>query len=176
MPLPPLLRSAQLGLPPHYPKFAMVDIFSKRQRSDIMSRIRSRGNRSTELEFARLLRAARITGWRRHQRLPGNPDFVFIKHRLAVFVDGCFWHGCKRCCHTPSSNRNFWEPKILRNRQRDRFVGRTLRKTGWKVLRIWEHELKKPDRCLARTLRSLLLARPELRQARSRQPQPVLSA
>jgi DNA mismatch endonuclease (patch repair protein) len=106
-----------------------------------MSRIRSHGNKDTELVLAKLFRRHGITGWRRNQRIFGKPDFVFRKARLAVFVDGCFWHRCPKHCRMPKSNRGFWRRKFFSNRRRDRLVNRTLRKAGWRVLRIWEHDL-----------------------------------
>lgn len=121
----------------------MADIFTKAGRSALMSRIRSHGNAATELRFIHLLKDSGITGWRRHHRLQGKPDFVFLKLRLAVFVDGCFWHGCPRCYSEPKSNRAFWRRKIAANKKRDHLVTRTLRKAGWRVLRIWEHDLAK---------------------------------
>ena len=139
----------------------MADVLSKKKRSAAMAAVRSRGNKQTELVLAKLLRANRITGWSRHPSLLGKPDFVFRRHRLAVFVDGCFWHGCPSHCRMPSSNQTYWRPKIAGNKARDTLVVAALRKRGWRVLRIWEHELKKPSRCLARVLRSLSLAPPE---------------
>jgi len=68
----------------------MADVFSKRKRSQVMAAIRSKGNKDTELKLASILRAHGIKGWRRHQPLVGKPDFIFLKQRLAVFVDGCF--------------------------------------------------------------------------------------
>jgi len=106
-----------------------------------MSRIRGRGNKATEIALAKFFRRNQITGWRRHQKVFGKPDFVFPKLKLAVFVDGCFWHGCPRCYSAPKSNRAFWKNKISRNRERDRLVARTLRRSGWQVIRIWEHDL-----------------------------------
>src|SRR5690349_16733035 len=99
-----------------------------------MSLIRSKGNKATEVKLAGILRVAGIKGWRRHARVPGNPDFVFRKARLAVFVDGCFWHGCRWHCRMPKSRRDFWNPKITRNRERDRAVGILLRQRGWRVI------------------------------------------
>jgi DNA mismatch endonuclease (patch repair protein) len=119
----------------------MVDFLSKRGRSSLMSRIRSHGNAATELRFVRLLKAARITGWRRHYPLFGKPDFTFPKERLVVFVDGCFWHGCLRCCREPKSNRLFWRRKIVANRERARLVNAELRHRNWRVMRLWQHEL-----------------------------------
>lgn len=120
----------------------MADIWSPQKRSEVMSRIRGTGNRTTELRLAALFRALGITGWRRHQTLPGRPDFVFRKLRLAVFVDGCFWHGCPAHGTRPRANARFWRTKLERNRTRDREVGRELRRRGWRVVRIWEHELR----------------------------------
>ena len=85
----------------------------------------------------------------------GKPDFVFPKARVAVFVDGCFWHGCPQHATWPKQNAAFWAEKIGRNQARDRKVTRTLRATGWTVLRIWEHALKKPERVLARVRRAV---------------------
>lgn len=135
----------------------MPDVFSKAKRSDVMSRIRSRGNKATELALVKLLRQQRITGWRRHVRLFGNPDFVFQGHRLAVFVDGCFWHGCPKHATQPASNRAFWKRKLARNKARDRLVARSLRKAGWRVLRVWEHALAQRNqaRLLTRLMRAL---------------------
>jgi len=109
-----------------------------------MAAIRSTGNRATELRLVAILRAHGITGWRRRQNLPGKPDFVFRQERLAVFVDGCFWHGCRWHCRRPKSRKAFWIPKIARNQRRDREVGVLLHARGWRVHRIWEHQLSDP--------------------------------
>ena len=136
---------------------AMSDVFSKRKRSEIMSRVRSIGNRSTEMAMVSLLCRHRITGWRRRGRVFGSPDFVFPKHRLAVFVDGCFWHGCARHGTKPTTNISFWHAKLTRNRIRDRLVTRTLKQRGWRVLRIWQHEflLRNEQGLLRRIQRAL---------------------
>ena len=115
-----------------------------------MAAIRSRGNKATELKLAAILRVAGITGWRRHQALLGRPDFIFRRARLAVFVDGCFWHGCRWHCRMPKSRSAYWNPKGARNKARDREVRSLLSKQGWQVLRIWEHSLRTPDRVLAK--------------------------
>ena len=161
----------------------MPDVFTKAKRSDVMSRIRSRGNADTELALVRVFRMHGITGWRRHQRIRCNvqrstsisersklsvgrwkfslsvrPDFVFHRQRLAVFVDGCFWHGCPQHGTRPKGNAAFWRAKLARNQARDRLVTRTLRKAGWRVLRIWEHELaSKREACLVARLRRTLV-------------------
>ena len=120
----------------------MADVFTKAKRSDVMSRIRSRGNRGTELRLVAIFRAHGIAGWRRNRPVFGRPDFVFPTERVAVFVDGCFWHGCSRHGRVPASNVAFWERKLEANKRRDRLVTRTLRRLGWRVVRIWEHSLK----------------------------------
>src|SRR6185295_16711373 len=114
-----------------------------------MAAVRSSGNRNTELRLVSILRAHKITGWRRNEKLPGKPDFVFRQARIAVFVDGCFWHGCRWHCRMPKSRRGFWKPKIMRNRARDREVGRILRRASWRILRIWEHSLSEPSKIVA---------------------------
>ena len=106
-----------------------------------MARIRGRGNQATELALARLFRGHGIAGWRRHQPVFGKPDFIFPKIKLAVFVDGCFWHGCPKHATKPKNNRWFWQRKFAANKRRDLLVTQTLRRNGWRVLRIWEHEL-----------------------------------
>lgn len=119
-----------------------ADIFTPEKRSDVMSRVRGSGNKATELALIAVFRAAGVTGWRRGAKVFGKPDFVFPKRRLAVFVDGCFWHGCPDHGSVPETRREFWEAKIARNRARDREVNRELKKLGWRVLRLWEHELR----------------------------------
>ena len=133
----------------------MPDVFTPEKRSEVMSRIRSHGNKDTELVLVALMRAAGITGWRRRQKLPGRPDFVFRRERVCVFVDGCFWHGCPAHYRRPKSKRAFWDAKIARNRARDRKVARELRAARWSVLRVWEHSLKNPGPVLARLRRAL---------------------
>src|SRR5947207_14088363 len=120
----------------------MADVFNKANRSRIMATVRSTGNKATELWLVDVLRDNGIKGWRRHEKLPGKPDFVFKREKVAVFVDGCFWHGCPRHLRQPESNREYWFAKINRNIIRDRETTKTLRRLGWTVLRLWEHDLK----------------------------------
>jgi DNA mismatch endonuclease (patch repair protein) len=123
----------------------MADIVSKRKRSQVMAAVRSHGNRATELKLIALFRQFGIKGWRRNQKLLGRPDFVFQRRRFAVFVDGCFWHGCPQCYRRPASNRSYWDAKALRNKLRDRKVTLGLKTSGWRVMRIWEHELARKN-------------------------------
>lgn len=120
----------------------MPDIFSKAKRSEVMSRIKGRGNKDTELALIAIFRRHGITGWRRHEKLFGKPDFVFRQERVAVFVDGCFWHACPQHKTQPKANKAFWARKLGANKARDRLVSNTLRAKGWRVLRIWEHALR----------------------------------
>jgi DNA mismatch endonuclease (patch repair protein) len=131
--------------------------FGGLRRGELMSRVRSAGNLTTEERLACLLRTAGLAGWRRHQLLPGRPDFVWRKAKVAVFVDGCFWHGhdCGRNLR-PRTNAKAWRDKIESNQARDRRVTRVLRKQGWTVVRIWECSLANdPDRCVDRIRRWL---------------------
>jgi len=129
----------------------MADIYTRAQRSALMAKVRGRGNLTTEAALAKLLRAQGWSGWRRQQVVRGRdagarfqvrPDFVFAARRLAVFVDGCFWHGCPRHGTRPRGNAAFWRAKFRRNQARDRRDTMRLRRAGWRVLRLWEHELR----------------------------------
>jgi len=134
----------------------MVDIWSKRKRSEVMSLIRSTGNRTTEGRMITLFREHGIKGWRRHQPLPGRPDFIFRREKVAVFVDGCFWHGCPKCYRAPGSNVEFWKRKVDGNRRRDRMVSRQLRSAGWSVIRVRECVLKQSPAAVASLIRRKL--------------------
>jgi DNA mismatch endonuclease, patch repair protein len=133
----------------------VADNMSPERRSYTMSRIRSQGNESTEKRVARILRVHRIKGWRRHVDLPGKPDFVFPDQRVAIFVDGCFWHGCPRCGLRSKTNTMYWKRKIEDNRRRDRKTRNQLQRIGWSVLRIWEHGLRDPERIAERLIMHL---------------------
>ena len=125
-------------------------------RSELMTKVRSTGNQTTEKKLISLLRKSGLIGWRRHQRLPGKPDFVWTKAKLAVFVDGCFWHGHNCRNLVPKTNVNAWQNKIKRTQARDRRANRLLRQQGWSVIRIWECRLTKaPNQCLLRIKRKL---------------------
>src|SRR5206468_5757771 len=128
----------------------MPDVFSKKKRSLVMAAVRSKGNKETELRLVTILRGNGIRGWRRNQRLPGKPDFVFRRERVAVFVDGCFWHGCRWHCRMPQDNREYWQGKISRNFLRDRKTNALLRKAGWRVVRVWGHALRYPETVVRR--------------------------
>jgi DNA mismatch endonuclease (patch repair protein) len=98
-----------------------------------------------------MLTRAKVKGWRTQAKdLPGSPDFVFDAKRLVVFVDGCFWHGCRRCYRRPSSSRKYWDEKVRRNMARDKRAAAKLRRNGWSVIRVWEHSLSEPEKVVAR--------------------------
>src|SRR5580658_2521777 len=133
-----------------------MDVFSQAKRSKVMAAIRNRGNRSTERTFAALLRRSGVSGWKLHvAQVPGRPDFYFPTRRMAISVDGCFWHGCPRCFQAPQQNASFWAEKITRNRRRDRKVSRILRGDGIKVIRLWEHDLERGTWRVRRVLKLL---------------------
>ena len=138
---------------------SMADVFSTAKRSQIMSRVRHRGNKATELALINLFRRYALSGWRRGARIFGKPDFIFPKRRLAVFADGCFWHSCPEHQTRPANNKAFWKAKLARNKARDKVVTRTLKREGWNVLRVWQHELsrKNEDRLLRRIRNALML-------------------
>jgi DNA mismatch endonuclease (patch repair protein) len=126
-------------------------------RSELEARYRSstmaavKGSR-TDLEqlLAGEMWAAGLRGWRRGRRTESaRPDFVFVSPRVAVFVDGCFWHGCPACAERPATNRDYWDPKIERNQWRDREQTVTLEAAGWTVLRFWGHDVETDPACCA---------------------------
>lgn len=119
-----------------------MDTASKEERSRIMAQVKGSRNQSTELVFIRLLRRYGITGWRRNYPVCGHPDFVFPNVKLAVFIDGCFWHACPKHCRMPSGNKDYWKQKISRNAKRDLTITNELKRKGWVVIRFWEHDMK----------------------------------
>ena len=123
----------------------MADVFDKQTRSFVMQQVKSHGNKSTEVRLISVFKANNISGWRRNYAVKGHPDFVFLKKRMAVFVDGCFWHG-HDCRNTkPSDNKEYWDKKRERNIKHDKEVTASFEARGWTVIRIWECELKKKN-------------------------------
>lgn len=124
----------------------MADVFDSKKRSDIMSKVRSNNNKSTELALIKFFKENKITGWKRNYPVKGHPDFVFLDKKIAVFVDGCFWHG-HDCRNTrPSDNAEYWQRKRERNIKHDKEVTAMFENRGWTVIRIWECELKNKNR------------------------------
>jgi DNA mismatch endonuclease (patch repair protein) len=129
-----------------------MDVHDSETRSFNMSRIRSRNTRP-ETVLRALLSSNNLRGYRLNSKLPGRPDLVYSKARIAIFVDGCFWHGCPRCGdgRSPSSNKAYWNAKRAGNKERDKRNSQELRRLGWRVIRLWEHQvLKSPKLCLRR--------------------------
>jgi len=119
-----------------------MDKVTRETRSKIMARVLSRNNRSTERKLRSSLAGSGISGYKLNvKELPGVPDFVFPKEKVAIFIDGCFWHGCPRCYRRPHSSRKYWDEKVKRNIKRDRKNRALLREMGWLPVRIWEHSL-----------------------------------
>jgi len=120
----------------------MTDVLTREQRKLNMSRIRAK-NTGPEVRFRKLLFANGIRGYRIHYKLTGKPDIVFTKRKIAIFIDGCFWHKCPVCFQEPETRKEFWMKKIQSNIERDKKVNEKLREDGWTVIRIWEHEIRK---------------------------------
>ena len=126
----------------------MSDRITKEQRSRIMSSIKS-VNTSLEINFKKLLSKNKILGFRQHPKMLGNPDFAFAKNKIIVFIDGDFWHGYNWKNLGKAPPKKYWQKKIEKNIARDKKYTKQLKKDGWKVLRFWEHEIKKnPEKCL----------------------------
>ena len=138
-----------------------MDWLTPEQRSRNMSSIRSRGNKSTEKAVRYRMIRAGLRGWKVCTGdLPGKPDFVFEAVKLVVFLDGCYWHGCPKCYRGPTSNTGYWSEKFLRNKRRDRRVGRLLRRDGWRVIRIWEHAIERSPAKVVEKIRALVVSPP----------------
>ena len=121
------------------------DVFTASKRSEIMSKVKSTKNKSTELRLIEEFKRLRITGWRRQVKIVGKPDFLFRRLRVAVFADGCFWHG-HDCRNTkPKDHADYWRVKIERNRARDLAVTERLEALGYRVVRVWECDFKKAN-------------------------------
>ncbi len=120
----------------------MADIFSKKKRSEIMSKVRSKDSK-IEIEFRKKLWKAGFRYRKNSIKYFGKPDILLKKYRTVIFIDSCFWHGCKKHCVLPVSNKKFWKKKIDRNKQRDKEVTGFYKKDEWRIIRIWEHEILK---------------------------------
>jgi DNA mismatch endonuclease (patch repair protein) len=123
----------------------MTDIFSKEKRTEIMKQVRSKNNISTEIKMSKLFKKYGIKGWRRQYNIIGKPDFAFPMLKLALFIDGCFWHGHNCRNLKPKTNSAYWFNKIRKNKERDYRVSEYLKEKGWSVVRIWECKLKKSN-------------------------------
>jgi len=120
----------------------MVDTVSKKKRSETMRAIRSKDSK-IEVEFRKAIWRAGFRYKKNPIKYFGKPDLVLKKYKTVIFIDSCFWHGCKRHCRLPSSNKKYWIEKVERNKKRDKEVNYYYRKTGWRIIRVWEHGLLK---------------------------------
>ncbi len=134
----------------------MPDRYSKETRSRVMSRIRSEQT-GVEVAFRKYLWRKGWRGYRiNFKGLPGKPDIAYIHKRVAIFIDGCFWHKCPRCYTEPKTNKDYWIPKIQMNIDRDKQQNIILERLGWTVVRIWEHEIKEDiDACAEKVAKIL---------------------
>ncbi len=112
-------------------------------RSEMMRAVKGQGNKSTELKFCAAVENAGMLGWTTHEKMVGNPDLFFSMYNIAVFLDGCFWHGCPNCGHVPKNNHGYWKKKLERNAERDIKNTLILKEKGYLVIRFWECELNK---------------------------------
>ncbi len=134
-----------------------VSAESSEQRSGIMRAVHSHDT-APELALRKLLRQMGEPGYRLHRTdIPGKPDVAFIGRKLLIFVHGCFWHGhdCRRGSRMPTTNADYWQEKIDRNRHRDRRHRRQLTLHGWRVLVVWECQLRTPDKLQRRLTKFL---------------------
>lgn len=124
----------------------MADVFTKKKRSEIMSRIRAKDTK-LERDFLKELSAVSHRAGHRYRKhytgLKGKPDIAFPAKKIAVFIDGCFWHGCPQHSRVPLSNVSYWKTKLVRNKKRDKETARHAKESGWRIIRFWEHQVKK---------------------------------
>ena len=120
----------------------MPDIVSKKKRSEIMSLIKSKDSK-IEVLFRKELRKQGFRYSKNSSKYFGKPDIVLLKHKTVIFIDSCFWHGCKKHCRIPAVRKKYWTEKITRNKERDKEVNKHYKIKNWEVVRVWEHNLKK---------------------------------
>jgi DNA mismatch endonuclease (patch repair protein) len=118
----------------------MTDTVSKKKRSEIMSKVKSKDSK-IEVDFRKAIWKAGFRYRKNSTKYFGKPDMVLPKHKTAIFIDSCFWHGCERHCRLPAARKKYWTTKIERNKERDKEVNRHYKKIGWRVIRVWEHKI-----------------------------------
>ena len=132
-----------------------MDNLTKSQRRKNMQNIRSAGTMPEKL-IIRALRREKLYFAKNDKSIIGNPDIVFRRKKVVVFIDSDFWHGHPKRFIMPKSNRQYWKEKISRNKERDAGVNKKLKEAGWKVIRIWESDIKKNlDRCTGKIVKEL---------------------
>ena len=120
----------------------MADTVSKKKRSEIMSKVRSKDSK-IEVDFRKAIWKAGFRYRKNPIKYFGKPDLVLGKYKTVIFVDSCFWHGCKKHCRLPATRKKYWTEKIERNKKRDKEVNCHYKEIGWKVIRVWEHQIQK---------------------------------
>ncbi len=120
----------------------MADTVSKQKRSEIMSLVRSKETK-IEITFRKALWQKGLRYRKNSTKYFGKPDILLKRYKTVIFLDSCFWHGCKKHCRMPATRKEYWEAKIERNKQRDKEVINHYKKLGWKIFRIWEHQIAK---------------------------------
>lgn len=119
-----------------------MDVLTKEQRRKNMQNIRSQDTKPERVVMNELNKR-KIYFAKNVKKIIGKPDIVFRRKKVAIFIDSDFWHGHPKYGHIPKTNTEYWKNKIENNRKRDKKINRALKKEGWKVIRIWEHEIKK---------------------------------
>jgi DNA mismatch endonuclease (patch repair protein) len=137
----------------------MADVMTKRQRSLNMAHVRSKDTK-LEMSIRKNLWQANLRGYRLHFRIEGKPDLVFVKEKVAIFIDGCFWHACPICYKEPETHKEYWESKMKRNIERDLAVNKSLSGSGWSVVRVWEHEIKESQKAVIERIKDELKREP----------------
>ena len=129
----------------------MSDNLKPDDRKRTMKAVKSKGTK-LEKRLTATLAGMGISGWKKNVKsITGKPDVAFLDQKIAIFVDGCFWHGCKIHYKPPSTRSKFWSEKIVQNKKRDKKVSRELKQAGWKVVRCWEHEVVKyPEKIIGK--------------------------
>jgi len=125
-----------------------MDNLTSAQRAKCMAHIKRKDTKA-EIVFRKAIWHTGTKGYRIDVNLPGRPDLFFPRYKLAIFIDGCFWHKCPKHYRPPKSNQKYWLPKMAKNVQRDREINKILKKEGWTVLRFWEHDINgNMDECV----------------------------
>lgn len=133
----------------------MADIFTKKKRREIMSRVKNKDSK-IEVEFKKSIWKAGLRYGKSSAKYFGKPDIVLPKYKAVIFIDSCFWHGCKKHGSMPKVRIKFWKEKLERNKQRDKEVNKHYKKTDWKMFRIWEHNLRKNKQKIIDNLKNIL--------------------
>jgi DNA mismatch endonuclease (patch repair protein) len=144
-------------MPPRYIRDGRAPVPKMERTSALMSRIKARDT-GPELQLRRALRAAGHSGYRlHHAKVPGRPDIAFVGRKVAVFIHGCFWHGCPHCRPPrPRSHKAFWHAKLDRNMERDKEKERALRRLGWRVVTVWACRLQRNEAAQVRRVERAL--------------------